>query len=298
MKEMTIFDRFSPTYYGQTLGNDWKVVGVDNLDDMHTADILWRHANGGLMMWIMNTGNLLRDTYPSWHSSGQPTGNDWQIVGLGDFNGDRIKDILWRHTTGALSIWFINSSGQFASDLVPRSYLYDGPIDPNCIPLPRWKIISVADFNGDLYSDILWRNKCGTLAIWLNDPFGSDGPFAAARVGSAGLDWQIAGTADFNGDRRSDILWRNADGTVVVWLMNGWTAEGETTGRPPLDLQIQKVGDFNGDGSADILWRHTSGILAIWLMYGGLNFAQAYPGGLDNAWSVISVAEFGRAHQD
>ena len=27
-------------------------------------------------------------------------GNDWQIAGVGDFNGDRKADILWRDTSG------------------------------------------------------------------------------------------------------------------------------------------------------------------------------------------------------
>jgi len=37
--------------------------------------------------------------------------------------------------------------------------------------------------------------------------------------------WKIAGTGDFNRDGREDILWRyyGAEGTNVVWLMNGIT---------------------------------------------------------------------------
>jgi hypothetical protein len=31
----------------------------------------------------------------------------------------------------------------------------------------------------------------------------------------------MEGTGDFNGDGRSDILWRDNGGTVVDWLMNG-----------------------------------------------------------------------------
>jgi serralysin len=33
-------------------------------------------------------------------------------------------------------------------------------------------------------------------------------------------DWHIAGTRDFNGDGKSDILWRNDSGTVATWDMN------------------------------------------------------------------------------
>ncbi len=34
--------------------------------------------------------------------------------------------------------------------------------------------------------------------------------------------WTIAGTGDFDGDGKSDILWRNSrPGEVAIWLMNG-----------------------------------------------------------------------------
>ena len=35
--------------------------------------------------------------------------------------------------------------------------------------------------------------------------------------------WEIAGTADFNGDGKRDILWRNPKGVQVIWFMNGLT---------------------------------------------------------------------------
>ena len=44
-------------------------------------------------------------------------------------------------------------------------------------------------------------------------------------VGTPGNDWQIAGTGDFNGDGKSDILWRQISGAVAIWLMNGFNIQ-------------------------------------------------------------------------
>jgi hypothetical protein len=31
----------------------------------------------------------------------------WQVVGVGDFDGDRVDDILWRHSgNGSNTVWF------------------------------------------------------------------------------------------------------------------------------------------------------------------------------------------------
>ncbi|HLZ09255.1 MAG TPA: hypothetical protein VKT80_11740, partial [Chloroflexota bacterium] len=36
--------------------------------------------------------------------------------------------------------------------------------------------------------------------------------------------WQLMGTADFNNDGNTDLLWHNgATGDVVVWFLNGTT---------------------------------------------------------------------------
>ncbi len=32
---------------------------------------------------------------------------------------------------------------------------------------------------------------------------------------------EISGVGDFDGDRRADILWRDASGDVAIWLMDG-----------------------------------------------------------------------------
>src|SRR5205809_723236 len=88
----------------------------------------------------------------------------------------------------------------------------------------------------------------------------------------------VCAPMDFDGDCKSDVLWRNsATGEDYVWLMNGLTiATGgslTTVGDPA--WQIQGTGDFDGDGKADILWRNAvTGENYIYLM-NGLSIASA-----------------------
>ena len=81
--------------------------------------------------------------------------------------------------------------------------------------------------------------------------------------------WTIVGTGDFNGDGKSDILWRDTSGTVAIWLMNGFANVGSGGSRNGANhWSVAETGDFNGDGKSDILWRDTSGDVAIWFMNG------------------------------
>ncbi|HEX7826399.1 MAG TPA: VCBS repeat-containing protein, partial [Mycobacterium sp.] len=109
-----------------------------------------------------------------------------------------------------LSDWLGKANGGFVSN------------DANAFTsVPNaWKIAGTGDFNGDGRSDILWRNTAtGQLSDWLGKADGGFTPNDANAFASVPLDWQIAGTGDFNGDGRSDIAWRNtASGAMSDWL--------------------------------------------------------------------------------
>jgi hypothetical protein len=60
--------------------------------------------------------------------------------------------------------------------------------------------------------------------------------------------WTIVGTGDFNGDGFRDILWRNTNGDVDIWLMNGFQILlTMDLGNVPTVWSIVGTGDFNGD---------------------------------------------------
>ena len=102
---------------------------------------------------------------------------------------------------------------------------------------------------------------------------------------------------DFDGDGKSDLLWRNAaTGANAMWLMNGAAITSGSTFSTVADStwQIAGVGDFDGDGKADILWRNNAtGDNLLWLMNGaaivGTPPLAPMP---DLTWSVAGTGDF------
>ena len=195
-----------------------------------------------------------------------------------DFNGDGKSDILWRHDSGALSMWLMNG-GSIAS----TNGLGSVPI--------AWTVAKVADFDGDGKADILWRDTAGNTAIWLMN---GAAVTSSGGLGNVALVWTIAGVGDFDGDGKADILWRNTtSGAVVVWLMNGGAVTSTLgLGTAPVGWTVAGVADFDGDGKADILWRDTLGNVAIWLMNGGAVAGTVGLGSVPPVWTIAGIGDF------
>uniref|UniRef100_UPI00286AAA94 beta strand repeat-containing protein n=1 Tax=Sphingomonas sp. TaxID=28214 RepID=UPI00286AAA94 len=155
-----------------------------------------------------------------------------------DFNGDGRSDILWRNIDGTLGDWF-GSAGGFT-------------INVQLFAVPAaWRVVGTGDFNGDGRSDILWRNSDGSLGNWLGDPNGYFAVNSAVPLKNIPNDWHITATGDFNGDGRSDILWRNDSGALGDWLGNAsgnFDINNSALIGVPIDWKVVGVGDFNGDG--------------------------------------------------
>jgi subtilisin family serine protease len=103
--------------------------------------------------------------------------------------------------------------------------------------------------------------------------------------------------SDFNGDGRSDLLWRNsATGEDYLWFMNGTTigSSGPTFTLADQNWKVAGTGDFDGNAKADIVWRNAStGQVYVWLMDGttisssGPVFTLA-----DQNWKIVGTADF------
>ena len=151
---------------------------------------------------------------------------NWNVVGVGDFNGDGKADILWQNTSnGNLAIYLMNGTTITGSATFAN--------------LGAYSVVGIGDFNGDGKSDILLRDGSGDIAIWEMNGATILNP-STAGVGNLSTAWSVAETGDFNGDGMSDILWRDTSGDIAIWFMNGTTlSSGAGLGAIPTTFTIQ-----------------------------------------------------------
>ena len=189
----------------QWVPNDWKVAGTGDFNGDGRDDIIWRNDNGTFTSWLgQASGGFISNDAHAW----TPVAKSWHVVGTGDFNGDDRDDIIWRNDNGAFTEWLSQADGGFVSNDAKAWNVVDG----------SWKVVGTGDFNGDGRDDVIWRNENGVFTSWLAKPDGGFVSNDAKAWNGVPLDWQVAGTGDFNGDGRDDVLWRNANGTVTDWL--------------------------------------------------------------------------------
>jgi Ca2+-binding RTX toxin-like protein len=95
---------------------------------------------------------------------------------------------------------------------------------------------------------------------------------------------------DYGGDGKGDMLWRNDNGLVSIWTMDGATRTGaQFVDSPiPTSWKIQDgAGDYNGDGKSDLLWRNDNGQVSIWTMDGTTRVgAQLVDGPIPTSWKI------------
>jgi hypothetical protein len=233
------------------------------------TDLLFPQQNGMFTIWLMDGTRVLASrTYN--------LGGDWNLDRwTEDRNGDGKTDIVLYRIE-------IVSSFPFIYRIVEMSLWVMNGLDYTAVALPLGYGGSVnLDFNGDGKNDVLVEAGGWTIKL-LDGPAVIDSrQYVIDDPHPPGHNWgawshNLRETVDFNGDGKSDLLWRRAGteyeggpGETAIWLMDGMGVKAAALYKPeggpwgPVG-----VGDFNGDGKADILWGSADYRMAVWLMDG------------------------------
>lgn len=157
------------------------------------------------------------------------------------------------------------------------------------------------DFNGNGTSDIVWRNDA-TGQNWMylmNSQFKT----LSAEINKvADLTWKIVGIGDFDGDTKSDILWRNAAGLNWMYLMDGNKIKTSSRVNAVIDSnwQVAGIGDLNADGKDDIIWRNVGTGLNWTYLMNGVSIASSLKIDvvINQDWFIQDVADFNADGRD
>lgn len=274
-------DAFAQNTFHESVLTSWTAVESFDFNGDGRADILWQSSSNELAVWAATATGFQESTFVE-SSIGQ-----WPVVGTGDYNGDGRDDVM------LFSNGRINVAGSNGTDLAIGAYR--GYYNTSYIS-PDWMIEGTSDFTGDGKSDILWRSTNGSLSTWNANgtTTAADGTnFQENSWSHAPVDraWHVDGLADFNGDGKSDILWRNDNGSLSVWTSTGdhGFTESQFNSFAPSEWSVAQVGDVNGDGLADILWRKNDGEISIWHSTGnGWNQATYSDHSVGNDWSIVA----------
>jgi hypothetical protein len=165
----------------------------------------------------------------------------------------RIKTPLYNAVTSQTAIWYLNNGTFMGSAFAPT--------------LPaNWRVVGVADFNGDGKPDYLLYNvSTGQTAVW----YLNNNVFIGSAFGpTLPANWNVVGVADFDADGRPDyLLFNSTSHQTAIWYLSGTTFVSGAFGPSlPIGWDLVAAGDFNADGKPDyMLYSPATRQTAIWL---------------------------------
>jgi hypothetical protein len=283
---------YATTYSGLTSGyltlGTWTVGAVPravpgDFDGNGTPDLVWQCTDGSVVVWYL--GGADGSSYQSAALLSGPS-SGWRIAAVADLNGDGIPDLIWQSSDGSVVVWYMGGAN---GSTYRSAALLAGPSS-------GWRIVAVADLNGDGIPDLIWQGSDGSVVVWYMSGANGSAYQSAALLASPSSGWRIAAVADLNGDGIPDLIWQSSDGSVVVWYMGG--ANGSTyqnsalLAGPSSGWRIAAVADLNADSRPELIWQSNDGSVVAWYM-GGANGSTyqsaALLSGPSSGWLVVAM---------
>jgi hypothetical protein len=205
--------------------NAYAPVEVGAFSGDGRTDIVFRNVSSGDMGYMEASAG----GGETWRPIG-PTSTDYQAVGAADFNNDGQLDIAFRNlSTNDWGFMTVNAGGGetwHELGLVSTTYLYTNPGKPVPAVL-GYDVIGAGRFDGGAYPEIAVRSpSTGELLFFTLNSNGPSGP-VTVDVGPTSTAYVPVAIADFNGDGRSDVAFRNVD-TGDLGYMSVNLGGGET----------------------------------------------------------------------
>ena len=197
--------------------NGWREGAIADFNGDGLSDMVWQNVTTGQVnVNYFGPGGASIIGFNVLYPAGSTTG--WHIVGVGDFNGDGVPDLVWQNdNTGQVNVNYFGGSG--GASITGFNVLYPAGSTSG------WRAGAVADFNGDGVPDIVWQNiSTGQVNV---NYFGGGG--GASMTGfnvlyGAGTTtgWHIIGALDLDNNGTPDLLWQNdSSGQVNVNYFGG-----------------------------------------------------------------------------